>query len=270
MATAATRIDETRDFSVGRVFARAFATVAHNPLVTFGMALLLGAVPAVLIGLMMRGVFAGDLERATADMAAGFAITVILSSLAMMAISVIVQAALTRATVADSEGRRAGFGECVMAGVRVVFPLVGLILLWSIGIGLGMLLLIIPGIILLLMWSVAIPSLVEERQGVFAAFARSRTLTKGNRWKILGVLAVLVVAYMLLSIVLPIVGISSMDFTATGTEMSGGLSVALILSSLIPSTLFNLAWGTIQPALYVELRNAKVGDSVDSLQGVFA
>ena len=270
MATTATRIDETRDFSVGRVFARAFATVVHNPLVTLAMALLLGAVPAVIIGLMMRGVFAGNLKGATADMAAGFAITSILSWLAMMTISVIVQAALTRATVADSEGRRAGFGECVMAGVRVLFPLVGLVLLWSIGIGLGMMLLIIPGVILLLMWSVAVPSLVEERQGVFAAFARSRMLTNGNRWKILGVLAVLGVAYLLLSIVLRIVGISSMDFTATGAEMPGGLSVALILSSLIPSTLFNLAWGTIQPALYVELRDAKERGSVDSLHEVFA
>jgi hypothetical protein len=32
----------------------------------------------------------------------------------------------------------------------------------------------------------------------------------------------------------------------------------------------NLLWGTIQPSLYIELRQAKEGGSIDSLEEVFA
>ena len=270
MATVTARSGDMRDFSIGRVFARASATVAHNPLVTLSMALLLGAVPVLVISLLMRGALEGNIGGASVDMSIGLAMTGILTWMAMMAVGVLVQAALTRATVADSEGRRATFGECVMAGVYVMLPMIGLILLWTLGIALGMMLLFIPGIILLLMWSVAIPSLVEERQGVFAAFARSRMLTKGERWKILGVLAILVVAYILLSVVLNIIGVASMDLPGSAAEAPGDLSVAVILGSLIPSTMLNLVWGTIQPAMYVELRDAKEGGSVDSLHEVFA
>lgn len=270
MAMTETIREETRDFSIGRVFARAAGTVGRNPLVTLSMALLLGAVPALIISLLTRGVFATDVEGATTDMSIGLFITGILTWMVMMAIGVIVQAGLTRATLADSEGRKASFGECVMAGVQVILPLVALILLWTGGIALGMIVFLIPGIILMLMWAVAIPSLVVERQGIFAAFARSRELTKGSRWKILGVLVLLLVAYMLLTIVLGIAGVSTLETANIGSETAGALSIAAIVSSLIPSTLFNLAWGTIQPAMYVELRDAKEGGSVEHLQEVFA
>ena len=120
------------------------------------------------------------------------------------------------------------------------------------------------------MWSVAVPALVEERQGVFAAFARSRMLTSGNRWKILGVLVILMVVYILVASVLGFAGMSAMDMTGTTTETAANLSVASTLSSLAMSTVFSLVWGTIQAAMYVELRDAKESGSVESLNEVFA
>jgi hypothetical protein len=92
-------------------------------------------------------------------------------------------------------------------------------------------------------------------------------LTKGERWKILGVLVILLVAYLLLATVLNAIGLSSMD---PQQPADPNLSLALILGSLIPSTLFNLAWGTIQPSMYVELRNLKEGGSAGNLHEVFA
>jgi hypothetical protein len=270
MATAALNIDYSRGFSVGRVFARALGAIGRNPLVTVGIAFLLGGLPSLGFNLLMRNSLAGNPKSPSAEMVLGIGVTVIFAWLVSMAIGVIVQAALTRATVADSDGRRAGMGECVMAGVRVLLPLFGLFLLWALGVGLGMLLLIIPGVILLLMWSVSVPSLVEERQGVFASFARSRALTKGERWKILGVLIVLVVSFWLLSVVLGVAGVSSIKYSGQAGAAPANLTNTVMLLSLIPSTLFSLAWGTIQAALYVELRNAKDGGSVDHLQDVFA
>ena len=116
-----------------------------------------------------------------------------LSSLVMMVISALVQGALTRATVSANEGIRATFGQSLSAGLQVILSLIGLSILWSLGVGIGFVLLIVPGVILLMMWAVAVPALVVERAGVFAAFSRSAQLTKGARWKIFGLSLVLLV-----------------------------------------------------------------------------
>jgi hypothetical protein len=65
-----------------------------------------------------------------------------------------------------------------------------------IGVGVGLALLIIPGIIFALMWSLTIPVAVLERQGLRGATSRSAALTKDNRGRIfLIVLLFLVLVY---------------------------------------------------------------------------
>ena len=64
----------------------------------------------------------------------------------------------------------------------------------SFGVMIGMILVIVPGIILLLMWWVYIPAIVVEGKGIIGAFGRSRELTRGRRWHILG-LAVIVLVF---------------------------------------------------------------------------
>ena len=46
----------------------------------------------------------------------------------------------------------------------------------------GFVFLIVPGLILLVIWSVVAPVMVLERPGIFAAFGRSRQLVHGNGW----------------------------------------------------------------------------------------
>jgi hypothetical protein len=270
MSTRSAGSEDLRDFSIGRVFGRASATVARNPLVTLSASLLLGAIPSVLLSLLLIEIMSGGAQNASTDVAIGLGVTGLLTWLAMMAVGVLVQAALTRATVAESEGRTASLRQSFMAGFPVLLPLIGLIMLWTIGVAFGMILLLVPGIILLLMWSVAIPALIEERRGIFAAFSRSRDLTRGSRWKILGVAVILLVSYMLLAGVLGIAGLSSIDLGATAVATSKDVSVGAMAGDLISSTIFSLVWGTVQAAIYVELRDAKSGSSVHSLQEVFA
>ena len=131
MASVAMNLEDTKRFSIGRVIARATGTVAHNPVVTVGMALLLGALPALIMSLVFRGALSGERLGLGADAAAGLSGVVMLTSFAMMVVSLVVQGGLTRATVADSEGRRASFGECVTAGFKVFLPLLGLFILLS-------------------------------------------------------------------------------------------------------------------------------------------
>ncbi len=53
-----------------------------------------------------------------------------------------------------------------------------------------MVLLVVPGIIVALMWSFVTPVLVVERTGLIDTFQRSRDLTRGHRWALLGLIVV--------------------------------------------------------------------------------
>jgi hypothetical protein len=65
-----------------------------------------------------------------------------------------------------------------IARVTVMMVLVG------IGVGCGLILLIVPGILLALAWSLCIPAMVIENQSIGGAISRSRRLTFGNRGRI--------------------------------------------------------------------------------------
>jgi hypothetical protein len=271
MATSAPAAGD-RSVSIGRVLERAFIAVRTNPGVILGLALVIGAIPGLIMTYLLTQI--GVTSSAGAAALANGTISTwtliaggLISWLVMMIIAAVVQGALTRATVSASEGRRASFGESLSTGLRVFLPLIGLSIVFSFGVALGFVLLIVPGIILLLMWSVAVPSLVIEREGVFAALSRSGDLTKGARWKILGLFLVLIVLYWLISIVLGLVGLSAYS---TGTATMTGLTTTNLLGSVVTGTIFNVVWGTIQPSLYVELRQWKEGTTVEALEQVFA
>ncbi|HEY2439743.1 MAG TPA: hypothetical protein VGI07_05915 [Solirubrobacteraceae bacterium] len=82
----------------------------------------------------------------------------------------------------------------------VLLPLMGVSVLYAIGVAIGFVLLIIPGLILLVMWSVVAPVTVVERPGVLAAFARSRELVRGNGWAVFGVIVLLGLAVVVVSV----------------------------------------------------------------------
>src|ERR1700752_2603378 len=199
MATV-TDSSQDRKVSGGRVFERAFAAIRHNPGPTVGLAFPFGAVPGLLPTILMQQLrpqmMAASLEQAS--MLGFYAIT-LLSAMIGLVISALTQAALTRATVAEGEGRRASFAESLRAGMAVLLPLIILSILLAVGVMIGFVFLLVPGIILYCMWSVAVPPPVEERQGILGSFGRSRDLTRGARWKIFAILLVLAVVYWLVS-----------------------------------------------------------------------
>lgn len=253
--------------SVGRVYSRAFGTLAHNPVAVLGLALLLGALPGLLVTWLVQSTQLTDASQASPQLAIGSVAIGLLSYLAMLILSSIVHGALTRATVAESQGRRASIGECLSAALPVALPLVGLVILWSLGIMVGFLFLIVPAIILMCMWAVAVPVMVEERVGIGTAFGRSRALTKGNRWKVFGVLLILLVAnYLLLAVFAVILGMAAI----TGPASTGSLTIGYSIMSLVTGTLFSAVWGTLAPSMYVDLRNVKEGGSMGDLSQVFA
>jgi len=257
-----------RNVSVGRVFELAFATIRHNPGPTLGLAFLFGALPGLAVTYVTEQLPRTiDVDPASGLGSLGvFYAFILLAVVAGLVITALTQAVLTRTTVAEAEGRRASFGESIKAGLSVVLPLIILSILLAIGVALGFVLLIVPGIILYVMWSVAVPALVEERPGIFGAFARSRELTRGARWKIFGILLILLVVYWLVSGAVGLFGLSTASAQPNVVDMPTGLMVV----SILVGTLINLFWGTVQAALYVELRDCKDGPATENLERIFS
>ncbi len=87
------------------------------------------------------------------------------------------------------DGRRdSSTGDLLRSVSPVVLTLIVVSILAGIATGIGIVLLIVPGLYLLTIWSVVAPVVVVERTGVFEAFGRSRALVKGHGWQVFGVI----------------------------------------------------------------------------------
>ncbi|MEO7179121.1 MAG: hypothetical protein ABIW83_09770 [Allosphingosinicella sp.] len=266
MATIAPEASD-RTVSIGRVFSRAFGTIGSNPLATLGIAFLFSALPSLLFA------FAGQILRVESLSvlgALGVVAVGIFSAVVAITLAMVTQGALVRATVAFSEGRKASLGESASAGLKVALPLFLLGLGSALGIAVGFVLLIVPGVILYVMWSVAAPALVEEDLGPTDAFGRSNYLTNGARWKIFALTLIGLVLYWMFSGLVAMLSIAwygGVDGFAQ--SLGAGLPMGYLAVNAIAGTITSAVWGVIQTSLYVELRNWKDGPRTDSLANIF-
>ncbi|HYJ82579.1 MAG TPA: hypothetical protein VEW26_07050 [Allosphingosinicella sp.] len=266
MATAAVS-GEDRTVSIGRLLTRAFGTIRSNPVATLGIAFLFGALPSLLLTWAIQVL--GPEAFVALGTAAAIGLTVFSAVVAIL-LAMITQGALVRATVAYSEGRKASLSESAMAGLRVALPLFLLALLSALGIGLGLIFLVVPGIILYIMWSVAAPALVEERLGPIEALGRSSGLTDGARWKIFGLILVLVVLYWMFTAVIAMVGVMAYGGVEGLVSSAGSMPLGYLVVNAIAGTITSAVWGVILTSLYVELREWKDGPRTEALADIFA
>jgi ABC-type multidrug transport system fused ATPase/permease subunit len=155
------------------------------------------------------------------------------------------------------DGRRdSSVGELVSATWPVVLPLIGAGLLSGIAIGIGMFLLVIPGLILLTIWAVIAPVIVVEHKGVIAAFGRSRELVRGNGWQVFGVIFTVFVITAVVSFVLAVIGAA----IAKGVGMR-------ILANLISSSITAPIGALAAATMYFGLLSAKAEPSTQPVEG---
>jgi ABC-type multidrug transport system fused ATPase/permease subunit len=74
-------------------------------------------------------------------------------------------------------------GTLILAGI-----------LAGLGIALGLVLLIVPGLILLTWWCLIAPVIVLERKPVGESFGRSRELVRGHGWTVFGIIIIVLLA----------------------------------------------------------------------------
>jgi hypothetical protein len=133
-------------------------------------------------------------------------------------------------TVNDVRDGRAdrSIGE-TFKSVRPQLPTaIGAGLLAAIGIGIGLLLLIVPGLFLLTIWSMLIPVIVLERRKVGEAFTRSREIVRGNGWNVFGLVVVTVLVVSVAS------GVIRLIFSPLPAFLEAWLGSLVVHSLTIP------------------------------------
>ena len=133
------------------------------------------------------------------------------------AVSILYQGMVVELVQDVRDGRREhSVGQLLRSVESVFWPLVGVSIVFGLALAIGFVLFIVPGLVLLVIWSVVAPVTVLERPGVFAAFGRSRQLVRGNGWNVFGVIVIVFVIVFLISIV---VGIAASGLGSGGRAL---------------------------------------------------
>jgi len=112
---------------------------------------------------------------------------------------------IVRGLHVDGDARRLRSMRSGRAGGRLG-TLVAVSILVGLGVGLGFLLLVVPGVVLMTRWAVAVPGAMLEEGTTRDAMRRSRAIVAGNGWNVFKVLFAVGVLTALVSIPFALVG----------------------------------------------------------------
>jgi hypothetical protein len=167
---------------------------------------------------------------------------ILLGSLVSIVAAFLLQAALVKAVQDVRDGRvDMSVGETVEAARPYLWSVMGASILAAIAIGIGLVLVIVPGLILITIWAVIVPVIVIERSGALASFGRSRALVRGRGWHVFGTLVIVFVILLVVDFVLGLI------FSALPHVLSSGLS------SVISGTLISPFLALVVTLVYYRL-----------------
>lgn len=203
---------------VGDVISEAFSIYGQNVGALLGSAIVVFVVVGLISGLLQNTGSIFLILLATAVRVAGDALYV----------GFVVE------LVSDvRDGRRdQTVGDLFNAAAPYILPLIGFGILAGIGIAIGFILIVIPGLILLTFWSVGAPAIVVEGVGPIEAFKRSWDLVRGEAWSVFGVLLLVFLIVLIAQAILGAIG------AAIG---AGGFIVAVIVAAAITAPVYALA-----------------------------
>lgn len=220
--------------SVGEVISETFSIYGQN------LGALLGSAIVVFI---VVGLLAGILQSA------GGLILVLLATAVRLAGQALYTGFVVKLVQDVRDGRRdLALGDLFSAASPFILPLIGFGILFGIGVTIGFILLVVPGLILLTFWSVGAPAIVVEGIGPVDAFRRSWQLVRGDAWSVFGVLLVVFLIVIVIGVVLSAIANPIGDGEASTW-------IASIISTTITAPIFAIA----VTVLYYDLAGGVVG-----------
>jgi hypothetical protein len=221
--------------AVGEVISETFSIYGQN------LGALLGS--AIVVFLVV-GLVAGILQSA------GGLILVLLAGALRLAGQALYVGFVVKLVQDVRDGRRdLGVGDLFSAASPFILPLIGFGILFGIGVTIGFILLVVPGLILITFWSVGAPALVVEGIGPIDAFRRSWQLVRGDAWAVFGTLLVVLLIVIVIGVVL----------AAIANPIGNGEAstwIASIISTTITAPIFAIA----VTVLYYDLAGPAIPD----------
>jgi hypothetical protein len=151
------------------------------------------------------------------------------------------------------DGRRDfSVGELFSAAAPYIGTLFLNGLLAGIAITIGFILIIVPGLILITIWSVIAPSIVVEDRGVIEAFGRSRELVRGNGWNVFGAIVLAFLIVIAVSIVAGLIGSALGDAGRVVLQAIANVITAPIAALVASILFFDLGGGVGAPTTAAE------------------
>jgi hypothetical protein len=253
---------DSASFDIGRVVSRTFSVIGRN-WITFLVLSVLAVVP--------QSVWSFYTTRGALDGGAAFALSgsfwlfTFVGWLVTIVATFVLQASLTYGTIMDLNGQRASLGESLAVGLRAFLPLFAIGILYTLGIGLGFVLLLVPGLMLITIWAVVVPARIAENTGVMQSFSRSQELTRGYRWPIFGIFVVFYVIIVIVEFVTrPLFGLGMLSQASA----LAAVPLYFVLTGVIHVFTSVIASAGVA-CIYYELRTVKEGIGPQQLAAVF-
>jgi hypothetical protein len=223
-----------RTIEPGRVIGESFETYRSH-----AGALLGGAV--IVIGI--AGVIEGLLYLSDS------VILQILAALVGLAASFLYAGYVVKLVQDVRDGRRDfSVGELFSHAAPYVGTLLLAGILAGIAIGIGFILIIVPGLILLTIWSVIAPSIVVEDKGVFESFGRSRELVRGHGWQVFGAIVLAFLIVVGVGIVAALIGAALGDAGEAILRAIANILTAPVAALVSSILFFDLGGGSGAPS----------------------
>jgi len=256
-------------FRVGSCLSKSLSAFFKN-FISFNVIGLIIMVPGVLLVIFLFGntfaaLMAYDPATSTAppDIGENFATAFLGAFVVMIVLQYLLTGAIVYGALQHLDGHKPSIAASLMQALRRIVPIILVAIITTVLVWIGMVLLIVPGIIIALMICVAIPVVMVEGPGVFASLSRSRALTKGSRWRLLGLLLVAFIGTAVVSMIISMVlGVAMLFLGDTGPMISTVVDVAVQLFT----TVF---LAVVLAVAYHDLRVAKEGVSTAQLAAVF-
>lgn len=257
---------EDRNLDIGFVLEKTFSVIGQRISELAILSLVFVGIPNVILS----WISARMLEQAVTSggAMAAFSPSYLITNFLVGLLPLLLQAAVVHTTVETMAGRPSDVGSSISVAFRVFLPLIILSIMLSIAYGIGLMLLVVPGLILMTIWAVAVPAFIAERTGILGAFSRSFDLTEGQRWRIFALMVVAFIAMIVAGLVIGLLNVGAV----IGAQSSQTFATFTIWSALLNSVLA-MAAGVVGAVgvsvLYVHLRDLKDGTSLYAIGDVF-
>lgn len=208
------------------------------------------------------------LQSLMADNATAVSVLTALDRVSGLALTCIVQPAVIAVLHAEAGGRRLGFSESLSAGTVFARRMFFISILSGLGIILGLVLLVVPGIFLSVIWSMASPAAVIEKIGARKSLSRSALLSRNHRWEITGLSLALSLALLVVCVLIGIVPMAAgAALDVLGVGWGYGFAESLWVGAVL--MLIAVVPPTAATVLYTEMRRTKEGVGQEPLASVF-